>query len=131
MIPDRDQLRKRALAAVGRFHSGHSDTSEKHDEVLAGKKADTGAFPLYITLHSKHGAQNMTLAETIVDHIYKMPRPEQAEVLDFIEYLETKARQRRAREEEEAWSAFSLENAMHGIAEEASNYGTKDLKETF
>ncbi len=30
-----DQRRKRAMAAVGKFHSGKSDVSERHDEYLA------------------------------------------------------------------------------------------------
>lgn len=30
-----EELRQRALALAGRFHSGHHDTAERHDEVLA------------------------------------------------------------------------------------------------
>ena len=36
--PDADTIaerKKRALAAAGSFHSGHSDVSEHHDEYLA------------------------------------------------------------------------------------------------
>jgi hypothetical protein len=31
----RSDQRRRALAAVGRFHSGQSDVSERHDDYLA------------------------------------------------------------------------------------------------
>ena len=73
----------------------------------------------------------MTVAEKIVEHVQKMPEPEQVEVLDFIEYLETKARQRRVRDEEERWSALSLASARRGMEEEPSDYDASDLKETF
>ena len=35
LIPDPEARKQRALAAAGRFHSGHADTSEEHDRVLA------------------------------------------------------------------------------------------------
>lgn len=35
LVPDREQHVQRALAAAGRFHSGHSDTSAAHDAVLS------------------------------------------------------------------------------------------------
>ena len=73
----------------------------------------------------------MTVAEEIVVHVRKMPEPERVEVLDFIEYLETKARQRRVRDEEERWSALSLASALRGMEEEPSDYDANDLKEAF
>ena len=85
-------------------------------------------YSVFIVLEK---VQNMTIAEKIVSHIHKMPEPEQVEVLDFIEYLETKARQRRARDEEESWSVLSLASAMRGMEEEPSEYDTNDLKEKF
>jgi hypothetical protein len=33
--PDRDEIRKRAAAAAGRFNSGVTDLSERHDDYLA------------------------------------------------------------------------------------------------
>lgn len=33
--PDQDELRRRALAAIGCGHSGKRDISEKHDDYLA------------------------------------------------------------------------------------------------
>ncbi len=74
---------------------------------------------------------NMTVAEKIVNHVQQMPEPERVEVLDFIEYLETKARQRRVRDEEEKWSDLSLASALRGMEDETSDYSTNDLKETF
>jgi len=44
------------------------------------------------------------------------------EVLDFIEYLETKARFRKSRDEAKVWSALSLKSAMRGMEEEPSDY---------
>ena len=73
----------------------------------------------------------MKSAEQIMDHVQRMPESEQVEVLDFIEYLETKARERRAREEEVTWSALSLASAMRSMEEEPSEYDTNDLKEKF
>jgi hypothetical protein len=73
----------------------------------------------------------MNHTEKIMDHVQRMPEAEQVEVLDFIEYLETKARERRAREEEEGWSALSLASAMRGMEDEPSDYDTADLKEKF
>ncbi len=73
----------------------------------------------------------MTVAEKILEHLHRMPEPEQVEVLDFIEYLETKARQRRAREEEEAWSALSLACAMRGMEEDPGDYSSEDLREAY
>ncbi|MFN8623063.1 MAG: ribbon-helix-helix protein, CopG family [Chloroflexota bacterium] len=32
---DRAERQRRAFALAGAFHSGHADTSERHDEVLA------------------------------------------------------------------------------------------------
>jgi len=73
----------------------------------------------------------MTVAEKIIHHVKKMPEPERIEVLDFIEYLVTKARRRRVREEEERWSELSLANAVRGMEEEPSDYDANDLQEVF
>lgn len=73
----------------------------------------------------------MTVSQKIADHVRDLPEPEQIEVLDFIEYLETKARLRRSRDEAKGWSALSLKSAMRGMEEEPSDYSMDDLKETF
>lgn len=41
--PDADTKRQRAIAAAGRFHSGCSDLSAKHDQHLAEAYDHTGA----------------------------------------------------------------------------------------
>ncbi len=84
-----------------------------------------------IALEAIEKVRNMNCAEKIMDCVQRMPEPEQVEVLDFIGYLETKALGRRARAEEEAWSALSLASAMRGMEEEPSEYDTNDLKEKF
>ena len=35
LMPDPDELRRRALSAVGRFRSGENDASLRHDDYLA------------------------------------------------------------------------------------------------
>lgn len=66
----------------------------------------------------------MTIAEKIVKHVQSLPESLQAEVLDFVEYLETK-------KDKSEWSAFSLSNAMRGMENENSPYSLNDLKERF
>ncbi len=73
----------------------------------------------------------MTVSQKIADHVRDLPEIEQIEVLDFIEYLETKARLRRSRDEAKGWSALSLKSAMRGMNDEPSDYSMDDLKETF
>lgn len=70
----------------------------------------------------------MTILEKIVENLKAMTESAQVEVLDFVEYLKTK----ETRESEDRqWQRFSLDSAMHGIAEEPSPYGVEDVKETF
>jgi hypothetical protein len=73
----------------------------------------------------------MTVQQKIVEHVKKMPEFEQIEVLDFIEYLEKRSRERQGRQEDKKWSGFSLSSAMKGIEEEPEDYKLEDLKETF
>jgi hypothetical protein len=73
----------------------------------------------------------MTVSQKIADHVRDLPKQEQMEVLDFIEYLRTKARSRRSKDEEKDWSSLSLKNAMRGMEEEPSDYSIDDLKEIF
>lgn len=73
----------------------------------------------------------MTVCQKIAEHVRDLPEQEQIEVLDFIEYLRTKARLRKSKDEEKDWSALSLKNAMRGMEEEPSVYSLDDLKEVF
>jgi len=73
----------------------------------------------------------MTYAERIVARIDRLPEDLQAEVLDFVKFLEA----RRLPDEEavrsSGWSAFSLAQAMRGLESEPSIYEPDDLRERF
>ncbi len=60
----------------------------------------------------------MTVAETIIQHVRTLPKPIQIEVLDFIEYIETKTATQRRTQEEKDWTMFSLSQAMCGMEDE-------------
>jgi len=70
----------------------------------------------------------MKIAEKIVEYLETMPESAQAEVLDFVEYLQSK-QAHEGRDDE--WSRVSLETAMRGIEEEPSPYSVEDIKERF
>ncbi len=55
----------------------------------------------------------MTVMDKIVQHIKGLPEALQAEVLDFVEYLEAKKGKSEA-----DWTAFSLSSAMRGMEDE-------------
>jgi hypothetical protein len=59
----------------------------------------------------------MKLAEKIISHIENLPETYQAEVLDFVEFLENKSRKLRGGDDEDRslWSHFSLSQAMRGM----------------
>lgn len=67
----------------------------------------------------------MTLKEKILQGVQNLSEPLQAEVLDFVEYLESKV------EDEKDWSTISLSFAMSGMEKEESSYILSDLKEIF
>lgn len=73
----------------------------------------------------------MTLSEKILQHIQNLPETLQAEVLDFVEYLESKAEKGKKDMEEKDWSDLSLSFAMRGIEDEHSHCALDDLKEIF
>ena len=70
----------------------------------------------------------MTVAERILQQVTRLPEPLQAEVLDFVEYLQSKVGPVRASGEEEAWQAMSLSQATRGMESEPSPYSAEDLK---
>jgi hypothetical protein len=74
----------------------------------------------------------MLLTEKILKHIQEMPESFQAEILDFVEYLESKIKkgQQVDREKTEC-SELSLSFAMRDMEEEYSPYSLNDLKERF
>ena len=70
----------------------------------------------------------MVVAERVRQYIQKLPPSLQAEVLDFVEYLLTKADREALRREDKAWSGLSLAFAMRGMEGEAApTYTTSDL----
>ena len=71
----------------------------------------------------------MTVAEKIIQHVQGLPEDIQAEVLDFVESLESKAMV--VKEEPAEWGGFSLSQAMRGLEPEDALYSTDDLKEVF
>ncbi|MBF0274427.1 MAG: DUF2281 domain-containing protein [Nitrospinae bacterium] len=73
----------------------------------------------------------MTIPEEIYHQVQHMPETLQAEVLDFVEYLEFKKIKPLNGEKEIDWSAFSLVNAMQGMEDEDTLYSIDDLKERF
>jgi len=63
----------------------------------------------------------MTVAEQIVQHLNTLPETAQAEVLDFVEFLESRSNNAN-------WSGFSLTQAMRGMESEESPYSLNDIK---
>ena len=66
----------------------------------------------------------MSLEEKIIRYVQELSESKKAEVLDFVEYLRSKA-------EEREWSEFSLSWAMSGMENEVSPYSLEDIKESF
>jgi len=63
----------------------------------------------------------MTVAEQIVQHLNSLPETAQAEVLDFVEFPESRSNNAN-------WSGFSLTQAMRGMESEESPYSLNDIK---
>jgi|AntAceMinimDraft_9_1070365.scaffolds.fasta_scaffold103399_1 hypothetical protein len=69
----------------------------------------------------------MSLTDKIIENVSALPESKQMQLLDFAEYLRTKAEKNERKE----WADFSLATAMRGIEEEKISYSMHDLKETF
>ena len=69
----------------------------------------------------------MTIDEKIQQYAQKLPRSFQEELLDFVEYLLTKAEQQEKRE----WASLSLASAMRDMEDEPDLYSLSDLKVVF
>lgn len=69
----------------------------------------------------------MNISEKILCHVQALPEAKQAEVLDFIEFLNSKI----IRQEEDDWSVFTISSAMRDMEQEPSPYSLNDLKEPF
>jgi len=73
----------------------------------------------------------VTTAQAITQHLRSLPDSAQREVLDFVEFLETRQKGRTGRGDDIAWSEFSLASAMRGMEDEEAPYSLADLKESF
>jgi hypothetical protein len=69
----------------------------------------------------------MNLTETIIKDIQALPESKQAEVLDFVQYLRSKAEKQEMKD----WADFSLSSAMRGLEDEQTPYSLNDIKESF
>lgn len=70
----------------------------------------------------------MTTTQAIVQHLEALPDSVQREVLDFVEFLESRRGNRVLRGDDDQWSDFSLASAMRGMEDEGSPYTAADLK---
>lgn len=69
-----------------------------------------------------HKGALMTITEKIMEHVKALSEEKQTEVLDFVEFLET-------RNENRSWNNFSLSSAMRGLEEEPALYSVDDINE--
>ncbi|MBI5185699.1 MAG: DUF2281 domain-containing protein [Nitrospinae bacterium] len=73
----------------------------------------------------------MILSEIIFQHVQSLPEPLQAEVLDFVKYLELKDEKSKKEKENKEWLSYSLSSAMRGMENEVSPYSVEDIKEKY
>ena len=74
----------------------------------------------------------MALRERIQAHLERLPPSFQAEVLDFVEYLQAKADREAVLAERRLWSDLSLASAIRGMEDEdGPTYTVADLKVVF
>ena len=71
----------------------------------------------------------MSITEIIVQHLTDMPPRLQAEVLDFVEFLESKTVEELDAPDDSEWTQLSLQGAMRGLENEEEPYTEDDLKE--
>nr|VFK24806.1 MAG: Protein of unknown function (DUF2281) [Candidatus Kentron sp. LPFa]VFK35828.1 MAG: Protein of unknown function (DUF2281) [Candidatus Kentron sp. LPFa] len=72
----------------------------------------------------------MTTAQAIAQHVEALPEAAQREVLDFVEFIESRTGPGAVRETDAGWSTFSLASAMRGMEDEPSPYTVADVKES-
>ena len=72
----------------------------------------------------------MTLAEKVYACLITMPEHKQKEVLDYVEYLNSKDSLKESEAIDKNWQLFSLSHALRGMEEE-SLYSIDDLKVDF
>lgn len=69
----------------------------------------------------------MTVTEQIIKHVGILPEYVQSEILDYVEFLESKMD--RTKTERANWSDLSISQAMRGLESETSPYTLNDVKE--
>ena len=69
----------------------------------------------------------MTLTEQIMNHVQKLPKSAQQEVLNFVDYLE--AKDKGINNQVSEWTNSSIAQAMRGMESEQSLYSLDDIKE--
>lgn len=70
----------------------------------------------------------MTLAQKIQQKVEKLPEAIQAEILDFVDFID----QKKGHASDADWQTLSLSAAMRGMeAETSPEYTNNDLKERF
>ncbi len=84
-------------------------------------------FFKYRYININNGEITMSLEETIMKYLQSLLPSEQAEVLNFVEYLKIKA----FKKEGGNWANLSLSSAMRGMEDEETPYSLDDLKESF
>ena len=66
----------------------------------------------------------------ILDHLESLPDVAQLEVLDFVEFLQTRQMHyERRRADDTSWCNFSLVSAMKGMEDEDTSYTSADIVE--
>ena len=73
----------------------------------------------------------MTTTEAIIQRLQTLPEAARQEILDFVEFLESRRYGSAERKEDVVWSAFSLTSAMRDMEDEELSYTLADLKEPF
>jgi hypothetical protein len=69
----------------------------------------------------------MSIAEAIIKDVQALSESKQLEVLDFVQYLRSKAEKQEIKD----LADFSLSSAMRGMEDEEAPYSLNDIKESF
>ena len=65
----------------------------------------------------------MNIAEAIINDVQALSESKQAEVLDFVQYLRSKAEKQEIKD----WADLSLSSAMRGMEDEQVSYSINDI----
>ncbi len=69
----------------------------------------------------------MSIAEAIIKDVQALSESKQAEVLDFVQYLRSKAEKQEIKD----WADLSSSSAMRGMEDEQVSYSINDIMELF